>query len=51
MEHLGSAHDDAELEALKAEAAQRLAEGQQVLDLSLADTAAGDGPLEIASSR
>jgi hypothetical protein len=33
IEHLGSAHDDAELEALKAAAAQRLAEGQQVLDL------------------
>jgi hypothetical protein len=30
IEHLGSAHDDAELEALKAAAAERLAEGQQV---------------------
>jgi hypothetical protein len=51
IEHLGSAHDDAELETLKAAAVQRLAEGQQVLDLGLADTAAGGGPLEILSSR
>lgn len=51
IEHLGSAHDDAELEALKAAAAQRLAEGQQVLDLGLTDSAAGGGPLEIISSR
>src|SRR6478736_9411011 len=40
-EHLGSAHDDAELEALKAAAAQRLGEDQQVLDLGLADTGSG----------
>jgi hypothetical protein len=31
IEHLGSAHDDAQLEALKAAAAQRLAAGQQTL--------------------
>jgi hypothetical protein len=29
MEHVGSAHDERELEALKAAAAQRLAAGQQ----------------------
>jgi len=51
IEHFGSAHDDAELEALKAAAAQRLAEGQQVLDLGLADTAAAGAPLEITSSQ
>jgi hypothetical protein len=51
IEHLGSAHDDAELEALKAVAAQRLAEGQQVLDLGLRATGVGGGPLEITSSR
>ncbi len=51
IEHLGSAHDDAELEALKAAAAQRLAEGQQVLDLGLADTGSGGASLEIISSQ
>ena len=51
IEHLGSAHDDAELEALKAAAAQRLAEGQQVLDLGLADNVSGGAPLEIISSQ
>jgi len=51
IEHLGSAHDDAEVEALKAAAAQRLADGQQVLDLGLADTGSGGAPLEIVSSR
>jgi hypothetical protein len=51
IEHLGSAHDDAELEALKAAAAQRLAEGQQVLDLGLDDIGVGGQPLEITSSR
>jgi hypothetical protein len=33
IEHFGSAHDDAELELLKAVARQRLAAGQGVLDL------------------
>jgi len=33
IEHIGSAHDDAELELLKAVARQRLAAGQGVLDL------------------
>jgi hypothetical protein len=50
IEHFGSAHDEAELEALKAAAAQRLVEGQQVLDLGLG-TAGANGPLEITSSR
>lgn len=36
IEHIGSAHDDAELEVLKAAARQRLAEGQGELDLDLA---------------
>lgn len=51
IEHLGSAHDEVQLEALKAAAAQRLAEGQGVLDLGL-NTAGADGePLEILSSK
>jgi hypothetical protein len=33
VEHMGSAHDDGELELLKAVARQRLAAGQGVLDL------------------
>jgi hypothetical protein len=36
IEHIGSAHDDAELEALKAAARQRLAAGQMELDLGTA---------------
>jgi hypothetical protein len=35
IEHIGSAHDDAELELLKAAARQRLADGQGELDLGL----------------
>ena len=50
IEHLGSAHDDQELEALKAAARQRLAAGQGELDLALPAGAPG-GPLEITSSR
>jgi hypothetical protein len=50
IEHLGSAHDEAEVAALKAVAAERIASGQQVLDLGL-DAAMGPGPLEIVSSR
>ena len=40
IEHIGSAHDEAELEALKAAARQRLAAGQVELDLGLG----GPGP-------
>ena len=50
IEHIGSAHDDAELELLKAAARQRLAAGQGELDLALDAPAAG-GPLPITSSR
>jgi hypothetical protein len=49
IEHVGSAHDEAELEALKAAARQRMASGQGVLDLRL--DVPGPGRLEIASSR
>jgi hypothetical protein len=38
IEHIGSAHDDAGLEVLKAAARQRLAAGQGELDLGLAGT-------------
>jgi Transposase DDE domain len=50
IEHIGSAHDDVELELLKAAARQRLAAGQGELDLAL-DTAAAGGPLPITGSR
>jgi hypothetical protein len=50
IEHLGSAHDEAQLEALKAAAAQRLADGQQVLDLGLDSPGISGGPLEIVAS-
>ena len=50
IEHIGSAHDDAELEALKAAARQRLAAGQAELDLGLGGPGPS-GPLEITSSR
>jgi hypothetical protein len=50
IEHIGSAHDDAELEVLKAAARQRLAAGQGELDLGL-DTFAAGGPLPITASR
>jgi DDE family transposase len=49
IEHLGSAHDEAELEALKAAAQQRIAVGQ--LELGLGLEPAGGGPLPITSSR
>jgi hypothetical protein len=56
IEHVGSAHDDLELEALKAAARQRLAGGQSELDLGLEAsisplTGPSARPLEIASSR
>ena len=50
IEHIGSAHDDAELEALKAAARQRLAAGRMELDLGLGGPGPA-APLEIASSR
>jgi Transposase DDE domain len=51
IEHLGSAHDDGELEALRAAARQRLAAGQGELELGLAAGASPGGPLEITSTR
>jgi hypothetical protein len=50
IEHIGSAHDEEELEALKAVARQRLAEDQRELDLGL-EAAAQSGPLPITASR
>ena len=49
IEHIGSAHDEAELEALRAAAGQRIAAGQLELDLGL--EAGPSGPLPITSSR
>ncbi len=54
IEHLGSAHDEQAVEALKAVARQRLAGGQGELELGLdaaVAAAAGSGPLQIESSR
>jgi hypothetical protein len=51
IEHIGSAHGETELEALKAAARQRMAGGQGELDLGLAPSAGGSGPLPITSSR
>jgi hypothetical protein len=61
MEHVGSAHDEQELEALKTAAAQRLAFLYPELDLGLdggdgggvsgAAAVMGPGPLPILSSR
>jgi hypothetical protein len=52
LEHIGSAHSDAALEALKAVARQRLARGQGELDLGLDDAAPpAGGPLPITSTR
>jgi hypothetical protein len=54
IEHIGSAHDEAELEVLKAVARQRLAAGQGELDLGLEFANGGTGgvgPLPITSSR
>jgi len=50
IEHVGSAHNEQELELLKAAARQRLAAGQGELDLGL-DAGADGGPLPITSSR
>jgi len=53
IEHLGSAHTPEEVEALRAVAKQRIAEGQAELDLGLevAAAASSGGPLEITSTR
>jgi hypothetical protein len=51
IEHIGSAHDDAKLEILRAVARQRLAAGQGVLDLGPGFGGGGRGPLPITSSR
>ena len=51
IEHLGSAHDEAGVEALKADARQHLVEGQGVLDLGLDATGTAGAPLEIVNSR
>lgn len=53
IEHIGSAHDDGELEALQAAARERLAAGQQTLDLGLdaASAAPSGGPLTIVGSQ
>lgn len=56
IEHVGSAHDVAELELLKAAARRRLAAVQAELDLGLEATGparqgAGGGPLPITSAR
>ena len=50
IEHLGSAHDEAGLAALKSAAAQRLAAGQAQLDLGMGVHSASE-PLPITSSR
>ena len=50
IEHLGSAHDEQEAEALKAAARERLAAGQAELDLGLGAPGPG-APLPITSSR
>ena len=50
IEHIGSAHDDVELELLKTAARQLLAAGQGELDLGL-DASAPGGPPPITASR
>jgi hypothetical protein len=54
IEHIGSSHDETELEVLTAAARQRMAAGQGELDLGLDRTASAGsagGPLPITSSR
>lgn len=51
IEHIVSAHTDAEVELLKAAARQRLAAGQGELELWLDGSAEAGGPLGIVSSR
>jgi hypothetical protein len=50
IEHLGSAHDDAGVEARKAAARQPLAEGQGTLEVGLDTTGVDGEPLEIVAS-
>jgi hypothetical protein len=50
IEHLGSAHSDDEVAALRQVAAERIAAGQSELDLGLG-VATGAGPLEIVGSK
>jgi hypothetical protein len=51
IEHLGSAHDEARLELLKAAAEQRLAANQQSLELGLDGPGSPGAPLEIVATR
>jgi Transposase DDE domain len=51
IEHIGSAHDDVELELLKTVARQRLVAGQGELDLGLDAPAEAGRPLPITTSR
>jgi hypothetical protein len=51
IQHIGSAHDEAELEVLQAAARQLVAGGQGELDLGLGPSVQGGGPLPITSSR
>jgi hypothetical protein len=51
IEHIGSAHDEVELELLKAVARQRIAAGQEELDLGVAAPPESGGPLPITASR
>jgi hypothetical protein len=46
--NVGSGHDEAEVEALKAAARQRLMDGQGAFALGLDSTESTGGPLEIA---
>lgn len=50
IEHIGSAHDDGELELLKAAAAQRVNAGQGVLDFGPGFGTAPGAPLPVTSS-
>jgi hypothetical protein len=50
IEHLGSAHDDGEVEALMATARRWLTEVQTTLDLGLATTGVDGYALEIVST-
>lgn len=51
IEHIGSAHDDVQLELLKTVARQRMLAGQAELDLGLQPSTNSGGPLPITSSR